>query len=105
MLRGSNRPALGSRVLIKPCVIHLNTQLGSRMPWDAGAVAVAALHGGASPACGARAVLVLGLERKRAMELAQGQANLCRGCAGLGCTAETQAHGIPILRVLYSYKL
>ena len=94
-----------------PCLIHLNTQLGSKMPWDAGAVAVAALHGGASPACGARAVLVLGLERKRAMELAEGQGKPVQGLCGAGvhgrasASAETPAHGVPILRVLYGYKL
>ena len=90
---------LGSGVFITPCVIHLNTQLGSRMPWDAGAVAVAALHGGASLACGARAVLVLGLERKRAMELAQGQGKPVQGLCGAG------VHGVPVLRVLYGYKI
>ena len=63
-------------------MIHLSTQLGSRMPWDVGAVVVAALHSGASLACVRSRVSNLGSRCKGVWACAQRKGALKLGLRG-----------------------
>jgi len=77
------------------CVVHLCAQSSGLGFGTACTAAVAGVRGEASPSPSARVVLVLGLERERAQELALGQGELVQGLCGAGVHGRAPATAKP----------